>query len=172
MGDRRSPPCLLQCLDGVHDAIGEGFVAFFAGVGFKFFFREDDGGAYFYGDAGEADFCGAAWQCLVGPVDADGLDGDACFCDDEADAGCGVADFTIHGALAFREDKDAPAFFELADDGFHGGHVWPVLIDWDGVPLWVDPFGGAFEEGFTGEEDHFVFVEVPDEGGVKEALVI
>lgn len=118
------------------------------------------------GDAGHFDFSGAAWEGFVCAADADGLDGDAGFDCDEADSGCSRADFSVEGAGTLGEDEDAPAFAQFTDDGFQGCHVGSILIDGDGVPLWVDPFCRAFEECFACEEDHFILVEVPDEWGV------
>ena len=126
--------------DRVHDPFGEGFVAFFSGIGFQLAGGENDGFAHGYGDAGKANFSGAAGKGFVRAGDADGLDGNPGFHGDETHSGCCLTDLTIQGACTFRENEDAPAFLELPDDGFHGGHVRLLLIDGDGVPLRVNPF--------------------------------
>ena len=63
-------------------------------------------------------------------------------------------------------------FLQLADDGLEAGHVRPVLIDRDGVPLGIDPGGRSFEERLAGEEDHLCLIEVPDQRRIQEALVV
>lgn len=162
----------LKRLDGRHDPLSDPFVILFAVRSFQFLGTEADRWADADGDASEADAAGATWQGIACAGYSNRLDDRAGFCGDQADAGSRRPDAAVERSGAFREDEDAMAFLEFADDGFQAGHVRALLVHRDRVPLRVEPFEEADEKRLASQEDHFRLVEISDQRWVEKALVI